>query len=205
MNTNFEKLAEDELIQKTARALELNGMNVTVVNSGKEALEEALKLIPKGAEVLTATSMTTEAIGLTKIINDSGDYDAVKPKLAAMDRKTQHTEMQKLGAAPNYVVGSVHAINEDGHAFIASNSGSQLPSYAYGASNVIWIVSTKKIVKSHDDALSRIYRHVLPQESDRAKKAYGVPGSNVSKLLILNNENTSNRIRIILVKENLGF
>lgn len=205
MEDNFEKLATDEVIEKTSKALKQNGMKVTIVNSGEEALEEALKLIPKGAEVLTATSMTTDTIGLTKIINDSGDYDAIKPKLMTMNRETQNSQMQKLGAAPDYVVGSVHAINEHGHAFIASNSGSQLPSYAYGASKVIWIVSTKKLVKNHDDALNRIYQHVLPQEAERARKAYGASGSNVSKLLILNKENTPNRINIILVKENLGF
>lgn len=205
MDNNFEQLASDETIRKTTLALEQNGMKVITANSGQEALEEALKLIPKGAEVLTATSMTTDAIGLTKIINDSGHYDAVKPKLMRMTRETQHSQMQKLGAAPDYIIGSVHAINEDGYAFIASNSGSQLPAYAYGASNVIWIVSTKKLVKKQDDALNRIYQHVLPQEADRARKAYGVAGSNVSKLLIINKETKPNRITIIFVRENLGF
>jgi hypothetical protein len=56
-----------------------------------------------------------------------------------------------------------------------------------------------------DEAFKRIYDYVLPLESERAKKAYGVPGSNVSKLFILNKEVTPGRITVILVKEALGF
>ena len=31
-----------------------------------------------------------------------------------MDRETQDREMRKLGAAPDYIIGSAHAVTEDG-------------------------------------------------------------------------------------------
>lgn len=197
-------IASDEQLEKTAKALEENGMTVHIVASGEEAKKKALELIPKGAEVMTATSVTADTIGLTGVINESGDYDSVKQKLAKMDRETQSLDMQKLGAAPDYITGSIHAVTEDGKAIIASNSGSQLPGYAYGASHVVWIVGAQKIVKNFDDAMKRIYEYVLPLESDRAHKAYGVDGSFVSKLLVFNRERPE-RVTIILVKEPLGF
>jgi len=46
---------------------------------------------------------------------------------------------------------------------------------------------------------------VLPLESERARKAYGVPGSFVSKLLIINKEIFPDRATVIIVKESLGF
>ncbi len=114
--------------------------------------------------------------------------------------------MQKLGAAPEYVIGSVHTVTEDGHVLIiASASGSQLPAYVYAAEHVIWVVGTQKIVKNIEEGMKRIYKYVLPLESARAHKAYGVPGSSVNKLLIVNKEPVPNRITIILVQQPLGF
>ena len=93
----------------------------------------------------------------------------------------------------------------DGKVLIASNTGSQLPAYAYGASKVIWIVGTQKIVNDLEDGMKRIYEYTLPLESERAQKAYGVAGSAVSKLLIVNQEVTPGRITIIFVPENIGY
>lgn len=101
-------------------------------------------------------------------------------------------------------MGSVHAVTQDGHILIASNSGSQLPAYAYSAAHVIWVVGTQKIVKNIEEGMKRIYEYCLPLEDARAQKAYGV-GSAVNKLLIVNVEKVPGRITIILVKEKLGF
>jgi hypothetical protein len=38
----------------------------------------------------------------------------------------QGREMRQLAASPDFVVGSVHAVTEDGSLLIASASGSQL-------------------------------------------------------------------------------
>jgi hypothetical protein len=161
-------------------------------------------MIPQGAEVMTMSSVTLETLGLTKEINESGKYDSVKKKLFSMDRKTHSIDMQKIGSAPKYALGSVHSVTEDGHLLIASNSGSQLPSYAYGSAHVIWIVGTQKIVKNTDEGIKRIYEYVYPLENQHMKKLYNV-GSNVSKLLIINKEIMPSRLHLILVKEKLGF
>ena len=67
-----------------------------------------------------------------------------------------------------------------------------------------WVVGAQKVVKNVDEGVKRIYEYVLPLENERARKAYGV-GSNVSKLLIINKEIRSERVKLILVKEKLGF
>ncbi len=202
---DFSKPVKPEVIGKASEALAANGFNVVVVETGPQAKQEVLNLIPKNAEVMTMTSVTLDSIGVAKAINDSGDYDSVRLKLNTMNRATQGRDMQKLGAAPAYTIGSVHAITQDGKVVVASNTGSQLPAYAYGASKVIWVVGAQKIVKNLDEAMKRIYDYVLPLESERAKKAYGAPGSFVSKLLIVNKEVTKDRITIVIVKEPLGF
>lgn len=201
----WEKLASEASIKKAAAALKQNGIEAIVVENGAAAKKKVLEIIPKGVPVMDMTSVTLETIGVTAAIQESGDFEPLKKKLYAMDRKTQSREMQMLGASPEWTVGSVHAVTEDGKVMFASNTGSQLPAYAYGSDHVIWVVGTQKIVKNFDEGLKRIYEHCLPLESERAKKAYGVSGSAVNKLLTINHEVKPGRLTIIFVREKLGF
>lgn len=201
----WENLADEKSIERTVSALKANGIDAFVVENGKDAKKKVLELLPEGAEVMSMTSTTLDTIDLSNEILGLGKFNPVRKKLMSMDRNTQGSEMRRLGAAPEWTVGSVHAVTEDGHVLIASNSGSQLPAYAYGAGYVIWIVGAQKIVKNTEEGIKRIYEHSLPLESERAKKAYGVPGSAVNKMLIVNKEIIPGRITMILVKEKLGF
>jgi L-lactate utilization protein LutB len=201
----WDELAEKPVIEKVVTALAANGITAVVVDSGEQAREKVLELVPEGVEVMTMTSETLDSIGIPEIINESGKYDSVRKKLMAMNRETQGREMQKLGAAPDYAIGSVHAVTTDGKAIIVSNTGSQLPAYAYGSAHVIWVVGAQKIVKDIDEAMERIYEYVLPLESKRVQKAYGMPHSNVSKKLVVSRENVEGRIQMIIVREVLGF
>jgi L-lactate utilization protein LutC len=204
----WDKLATEESIKTTVAALKTAGIESIVVESAEDASKKALELLPEHAEVMTMTSITLDTVGLSQTINNSEKYVSVRNKLNKLDRATQSAEMQKAGSAPEYSIGSVHAVTEDGKVVIASNTGSQLPAYAYGSQHVIWVVGTQKIVKNLDDAFTRIYDYVLPIETKRARKAYNLPDSfhsNVSKLLIFNKEVVPHRITIIFVKEKLGF
>ncbi len=201
----YQEIPSDETIRSVVAALNKNGINAVVAENGAEAKAKVLELIAEGSEVMTMTSITLETLGLETEINGSPKYNSVKNKLSTMDRSTQSREMQRLGAAPEYAIGSAHALTQDGEVFIASNTGSQLPAYAYGADKVIWVVGAQKIVASKEEALQRIYEYVLPLESERARKAYGVEGSFVSKVLTINREVNPNRSSLIIVKEVLGF
>lgn len=188
--------------ERAAAALEENGIHVVLVENGDEAKKEVLEMIPRGAEVMTMTSQTLEAIGLDKELNDSGAYASMRKFFETL--KDDPREKKRRGAAPEWAVGSVHAITEDGSLLIASATGSQLPSYAYGADHVVWVAGAQKLVKNVEEGKARVYEHVLPLEDARARKAYG-SGSGVNKLLIFNKEVTPNRVTLILVNEALGF
>ncbi|MBI4091835.1 MAG: LUD domain-containing protein [Candidatus Levybacteria bacterium] len=203
-NQEFNKLASEKAIAKAVSSLERNGIKAIVAGNSGQAKKEALDIIPAGAEVFTATSQTAEVVSLAKEINESGKYDSVRQKLMTMDRTTQSREMAKLGAAPEFVVGSVHAVTEDGQLLIASATGSQLPAESYASEKVIFLVGTQKIVKNIQEGLRRIYEYSYPLEDVRAQKAYGM-GSGVNKILIINKEVIPGRITVIFIKENLGF
>lgn len=204
---NFSKLASKEVVNRTIAALAERNISAEVVETKEEAKSSVLSLVPHGAEVFTMTSVTLAETGIDEEINSSGNYVSVRAQLNQLDRKTDSLKMQKLGAAPEWTIGSVHAVTEDGQVVIASNTGSQLPAYAYGAAHVIWVVSTKKIVENLDSAMKRIEEFIVPLENERGKKAYGMPEfkTNVSKLLIINKEVVPGRVHIIFVNEELGF
>jgi hypothetical protein len=198
----WDTLADKATVEKTMAALKATGINSYFVENGAAAKQKFFELLPEGAEVMNNSSTTLNVLGITDELAKSSKYVSVRNKLTAMDRKTQNRLMQQMGAAPEWAVGSVHAVTQDGRVMIASASGSQLPGYAGGADHVIWVVGTQKIVKDLDDGNKRLYEYVLPLEDARARKAYGM-GSAVNKLLIINNDKS--RIHLVFVNEVLGF
>ncbi len=200
----YTKLADSSSIEKTVKAVKENNIEVYVVKNSDEAKKQVLKMIPEKSEVLTMTSVTLDATGLSSEINESGKFISVRKKINSMDRNTQSQEMNKLGASPKFAIGSVHAVTEDGHILIASATGSQLPAYAYSSENIIFVVGTNKIVKNTDEGIKRIYEHSFPLENERAKKVYGM-NSMVGKILIINKEFRPERIKLVFVREKLGF
>lgn len=203
-NPEFTKLATDAQIEAVVKALEANNIYVIVVENGEQAKAEVLKLVPEGAEVYSNVSKTLEKIGVSAEIDQSGRYEAVRPKVLSLDRKTQADQMRILRSRPTYIIGSVHAITEDGKILTASNGGSQLAPYAYGARKVILVVGTQKIVKDLNEGFRRIEEYSYPLEDARLRATLGVPSA-VSKILITNREVMPGRTTVILVKEELGY
>ncbi len=203
-NKEFAKLASPAQIERTAKALEANGIHTLIAKDGAKAKELVFSLIPEGAEVLVNVSVTLDALGISKQIDQSGCYNAVRPKVMALDRKTQGDQMRELRVRPAYIVGSVHAVTEDGRVLVASNSGSNIGAYASGAGKVIWVVGAQKIVKDLEEGMRRIEEYSYPLEDVRLRAQYGIP-SFVSKVLIVNREWPAGRVTMIIVNEELGF
>jgi hypothetical protein len=200
----FAGLASDERIVAAASALERNGITSLVVDSGEEAREAVRSILPIGGEVFNNTSRTLEVIGVADDIERSGLYQPLRPRLYQLDREMQGREMRQLAAAPDFVVGSAHAVTEEGSLLVASASGSQLGPLVSGAGHVILVIGGQKVVADVPTGLRRISDYCFPLEDRRAREAYGVP-SGVNNVLIINRAIATSRISAILVRESLGF
>ena len=163
-----------------------------------------LDLIPEGSQVHHGASQSLEVSGITGEIEKSGRYEPVRPQIGSLDRMTQADEIRRLSAAPDVMLGSVHAVTETGSLLAASMSGSQLGPYVSGAARVILVVGTQKIVSDLEEGLRRINDYSLPLEDARAQAAYGIHSA-VNKVLIINREITPGRITVVFVDEVLGF
>lgn len=202
-NVDFSIPASDDQVARTAQALEANHIQTIVVASGGEARSRVLSLLPAGALVYQSASRTLELTGLAADIDHSTTFQPVRPLVRAMDRATQQAEIRRLCASPDILVGSVHAITEQGQVLVASAAGNQLGAAAFGASRVIWVVGIQKLVRTLDDGLRRIREYCQPLEDARTRVVYGQPSA-INKILIVNGE-LPGRITVVLVKENLGF
>ena len=202
-NQEFNHLASEDRIKKTVQALQANGISTVVVETGEEARACVLSMIPSGLEVFNPPSHTLDQIGLTVDIESSTSFQPLRSRLRSLDRTTQRREIRRLTASPDVVVGSVHAITEQGEVLIASATGSQLSSAVSGAGTVIWIVGTQKLVRTLDEGFRRIREYSYPLEDVRTRQVYGQPSA-INKVLIVNGE-LPGRITIVLVRQNLGF
>ena len=201
--SRFTALPDDQTLAATVTALEEHGFSVDVVDDFDAARDAVLALIPEGSSVMTNTSVTLQDTGIADAINNGGPYESARNKMLALDFATQAQEMKAIGGQADFALGSVHAVTRDGALFIASASGSQLASYAWGAATVIFVVGAQKLVPTAEAARQRILEHSLKLEDARAYAAYG-QNSFVGKILEIHQE-LPGRIHVVLIRQSVGF
>jgi hypothetical protein len=201
---DFTAPASEETIQRVAERMRERNIEVVVVDDGDQARKVVLERLPAGAEVHSGKSKTLQDAGIFDVIHDESHYDALRPRYLKMDRQTQAREIRKLISGPDFMLGSVNAVTEDGVLVAASASSSQLGPYASTAGKVILVVGSQKIVPDLETALRRIHQYVLPWEDAQVRKVMN-RGSFVGKILLVEREWVDGRMTVILVREPIGI
>lgn len=201
--STFATPATDAVVETTAAALRARGFEVLVAEDRTQARDLVLGLIPAGSEVNQASSKTVDELGIGEALVERDEYVALKPRIWSMDRATQGKEIRQLGASPDVMVGSAHAITADGQIVTASASGSQVTAYAGGAGQVVYVVGSQKLVPDLDTAFERIEDYVFPLEDARAQAAYGMHSA-INQMLIMRGDRPG-RTSVVLVKDVIGF
>jgi hypothetical protein len=204
MPQDFTTPAPEETLQRVAARLRDRNLEAVVVDGPDEAQLTVLGMLPEAAEVHSGKSQTLEDAGILQEVRDSGRYHFLRSRLSRMDRKTQADEMRKIAAAPDFMLGSVHALTEDGVLVIVSATGSQLGPLAFGAGKVILVVGSQKIVPDLDTAFRRVHEHVMPWEDARLRAAAGI-GTTLGKVLLLEREFSPGRTTVVLVRKPIGI
>ncbi|MBU6500898.1 MAG: lactate utilization protein [Patescibacteria group bacterium] len=204
---DYNKLATKESVSRTSAALSAKKYEVTIAQNGAEALQKIKELIPKGTSIMNGASVTLEKIGFVDYLksNEHG-WNNLHENILAEKNPAKQALLRKQAVLSDYYLGSAHALTENGEFIIASNSGSQLPHIVFTSPNLIFVVSTKKIVPTLEDAMKRLDEHVIPLEDKHMQEKYGV-GTAPNKIVIFKGENVmlGRKVHLILVNENLGF
>ncbi|CAL9343613.1 hypothetical protein SUDANB95_00320 [Actinosynnema sp. ALI-1.44] len=200
----FASAAEPERLTRAAEAARANGLTVEVVDTVAEARKLVTDQLPTDKTVFTSASETLRLSGIAEDIDRSGRFTSVRAQLELDGVDRDPNQVRLRTATPDVVVGSVHAVTEQGHLVAASATGSQFVPYAFGAGQTIWVVGAQKVVPDLETALTRIRTYSLPKENERCLAAYGRP-SVLSKILIIEREIFPGRATLVLVREPIGF
>ena len=200
---DFSAPAPEAELDALAEKLRERNFEVVIVQNGEEAKAEVLKRIPEGARVHSGKSKTLEDAGLFKEFMENERYDFVRRTTMKLDLRTQRDDIRKLGAAPDVMVNSAHAITESGQIVITSASGSQIGPIASGAGKLILVVGSQKIVPDLDTAFRRIREYVFPYEDARLREQMGI-GTKITRTLILESDFMPGRTTVVLVRDPIG-
>jgi hypothetical protein len=204
---NYDQLATKEIVDKTVKALNSKNIETILAKNGTEALSKIKELIPKNASVMNGASVTLEQIGFVDYLKSGKHgWDNLHEKILLEKDKAKQSVLRKQSVLSDYYLGSVHALTEKGEFIIGSNTGSQLPHIVFTSPNLIFVVSTKKIVPNFQEGIKRLEEYVIPLEDKHMQQKYGVHTS-LNKIVTFKNENPmlGRKICMILVKEDLGF
>ena len=200
---DFAAPASEAELEALAEKLRARNFEVVIVQDGAEAKAQVLNRIPEGAQVHSGKSKTLEDAGLFKEFMEGDRFDFVRKRTMKLDPKTQRDEIRKLGAAPDVMVNSAHAVTDEGQIVITSASGSQIGPIASGAGRLILVIGSQKIVPDLDAAFRRIREHVFPYEDARLREAMGI-GTKITRTLILDQDFMPGRTTVILVRTPIG-
>lgn len=204
---NYAQLPSSESINHAVIELSKHNLEAIVVETKLEALAKIKELIPAGSSVMNGSSVTLEEIGFVDYLK-SGDHDWNNLHAAivtATDPSIQ-SNLRKQASISEYYLGSVQAVTQTGELLIASNTGSQLPNIVFNSTNLIFVIGLQKLVPNLATAIERLEEYVIPLEDEHSKSKWGV-GTAANKILIIKGENAhmGRKVRVILVKEKLGF
>ena len=203
-------LRNGKLAAKIIKGLEERNMTGFYAESREEALAKALELIPEGSSVTMGGGMSVHEIGLTDKLKDGNynfiDRDAYEDKRAAM-----------LAAYDaDFFLSSCNAITEDGVLVNIDGNANRVSAICQGPKNVLFIVGMNKVCKDVDSAMKRARNVAAPINAQRfgLKTPCSATGSCMNckspdticcQFLVTRFSRHKDRIKVILVNDNLGF
>ncbi|MFC1798995.1 lactate utilization protein [Thermodesulfobacteriota bacterium] len=199
-------------------SLEDNNFEVFIAENKEDAKKIVLEeLLPKIApqSISWGGSMTFVASGLYDEIKDNSDfevidtYDHTLPVEESMDRRRRALLVDLFFTGTN-------AITEDGMLVNLDMLGNRIGGLTFGPKNVIVLAGQNKIVGDLEDAMNRIKNYVAPVNVARLKKKTPCaktsycddcksPDRICNTWTITEKSFPKGRVRIVLIKESLGF
>lgn len=212
MDKNREK-RNDLLSQKIIKGLESRGMEGYYVKTKGEALAKALEIIPEGSSVSWGGSMSIAEIGLAQAMKE-GNYTVYDRASAKSPEEKKQIELQAFGC--DYFLASSNAVTEDGELVNIDGFGNRVAAIANGPKYVVMIVGMNKVVRDVESAVSRARNEAAPINAQRfdldtpccktgACFDCKSPETICCQFLVTRYSRPKNRIKVILVNEELGF
>ena len=178
-----------------------------------ESVEKALSLMPEGASVTWGGSMTLTECGLMDALR-TANYEIIDRDTAKTPEEARVMYSKQVMA--DYFLMSTNAITIDGELVNIDGRSNRVSCLCWGPQNVIIIAGMNKVAPDVESAIKRVRNMAAPANCVRLNKntpcaQTGKCGdcysqeSICSQVLITRRSSAPNRIKVILVGEELGY
>ncbi len=183
----------------------------------EKAIDKILEIISLSSSIGISGSVTLDQLGIVKRLESRVNKVFNQYKIDIS--RDQNLELRKLGSQADYYLASANAISEKGELVFFSAYGNRTSGISY-AKNVIVVLGINKITPSLDEAIKRAREYATPLNCERLnfntpcfkdgicrKEVCLFPDYKrmCCQILIIEAEITPDRLKVILVGENLGY
>lgn len=214
MDKNLQHVYSQKL-KRTKKALERNNMETFVVKKASDVVPLLGTLIDDGQTVSSGGSVTLDSCG---VMDHLRKLDGEK-KITFLDRDADGIDKDKLqrdAFSADVYFTSANAITENGELFAVDGTGNRVAAMAYGPARLIVIAGHNKVVKDLSAADDRRRRIAAPANTARLDLPTPCAKTGIcsdcqsdrricSIELVLTFQRFKDRIKVILVEEELGY
>lgn len=204
----------EKRIDRTIKNLNRRNMDGLFVKDKNELIALLKKLIDDNSTVGVGDSMTLFETGVIDFLR-KGDYvflDKYRDGITSEEKK----EIYLKNFSANTFMCSTNALTEDGELYNIDGNGSRVAPMLYGPKQVILVAGINKIVKDIEEAEKRVRNYAAPIDAKRLNKdtpcttlGYCVdcksPNRICNDFTIIRGQFIKNRIKVIIVGEQLGY
>ena len=207
------EIAKQNLANTIIKNMEKKNLEAYYCATSKEAVEKALSLMPEGASITWGGSESIKECGLMDAIKGA-NYELID----RADAKTPEEDriMYSRQVMADFFLMSSNAITIDGELVNIDGRANRVSCLCWGPQNVIIIAGMNKVAPDVKSALQRVRDFAAPPNTVRLNKntpcsqtgrcgdCYS-PDCICSQVVITRRSSTPNRIKVILVGEELGY
>ncbi len=179
----------------------------------KEAKELAMSLVAEGSTAAWGGSVTLDEVGILDALRNRSDISLFDRTKATSPEETKKIFHDSLSC--DYYFMSSNAITQDGELVNIDGTGNRVAALIYGPEHVIILAGMNKIATNVEEAIRRSRNVAASQNCIRLNKnnpcaANGVCGNCLTdticdQIVITRASRIPNRIKVILIGEELGF
>lgn len=205
----YEKLANTVICN-----LEKRQMEACYCATVEEAKQKALSFLFPGCSVSFGGSMTLEESGILKALREREDIRLLDRAAVSTPEETKQIYHDALSC--DYYFMSTNALTQDGELINIDGNGNRVAALIYGPEHVIIVAGLNKVARNVEEALSRVHNTATPLNCIRLHRntpcaATGVcadclsPDCICNQVVITRRSGNPDRIKVILVGEDLGY
>jgi len=201
--------------EKIIAQLKKRRMDGSYVESGKQAVERVLGMIPDGSSVYRCGSMTLVELGLVDAVYRIPGVTVLDPFQSGLSGQ-ESLEQRRNGLMADFMITSTNAITLDGILVNLDGMGNRVAAMSFGPKKVIVVAGMNKVVSDVDEAMKRVQHWASPMNNVRLGlenpcRETGLcadcksPARICNMWSIIQGHRIQDRIHVVLVGETLGY